>query len=201
MADRFEDPRTPSPDMVHHNDSQPSLPPPSPAGLVQLEATSLDPIQANPATPCVEDHTTRYAAFDLNIRNRFGDQQMIVKDFAKAFAEESRRATFTCSGRIDVTPRPESIPNSPSTNARVHEQKTTGKPVTIRWGPDGHGRLVALPLTTPQDCETLKQLIKDCEPAIFGRGGQDVYDETYRRAGAMADFTTNFCPTNLASSM
>lgn len=41
-----------------------------------------------------------------------------------------------------------------------------------------------------------EKLIQDCAPATFGRGGEDVYDESYRRAGALSveDFMTDFCP-------
>ena len=41
-----------------------------------------------------------------------------------------------------------------------------------------------------------KQLLKDCQPASFGRGGEDVMDETYRKARKLdeAAFCTNFDP-------
>ncbi|KAF2771371.1 hypothetical protein EJ03DRAFT_268957, partial [Teratosphaeria nubilosa] len=39
-------------------------------------------------------------------------------------------------------------------------------------------------------------LINACVPASFGRGGENVFDESYRRAGALSaeDFMTDFCP-------
>jgi len=45
--------------------------------------------------------------------------------------------------------------------------------------------------------EQLVQLAAACSPATFGRGDQDVYDETYRRALKMdaADFSVQFDPT------
>ncbi|KAI6896541.1 hypothetical protein KC334_g10841, partial [Hortaea werneckii] len=51
-------------------------------------------------------------------------------------------------------------------------------------------------LQTPHDERLLQDLIAACHPATFGRGGQDIYDSTYRRAGALgpADFLTDFCP-------
>ncbi|KAK6858062.1 hypothetical protein PG995_005761 [Apiospora arundinis] len=40
---------------------------------------------------------------------------------------------------------------------------------------------------------SLKRLVQHCQPATFGRGGKDVYDESYRRAGKMDP--TAFCTT------
>lgn len=61
---------------------------------------------------------------------------------------------------------------------------------------DGEGRVLSLPPRAPQHTAALEQLITACQPATFGRGGKDVYDETYRRAGALsaAEFMTDFCP-------
>ncbi|KAK5170395.1 uncharacterized protein LTR77_004982 [Saxophila tyrrhenica] len=44
--------------------------------------------------------------------------------------------------------------------------------------------------------EDLQQLVLACQPAPFGRGGEEVLDEGYRKAGKLdADaFTTSFCP-------
>lgn len=40
------------------------------------------------------------------------------------------------------------------------------------------------------------QLVKECEPATFGKGNKDVFDEEYRKAGKMdtENFCTNFTP-------
>ena len=45
--------------------------------------------------------------------------------------------------------------------------------------------------------EQLDQLAAACSPATFGLGGQDVYDESYRKALKMdaADFAVQFDPT------
>jgi len=45
--------------------------------------------------------------------------------------------------------------------------------------------------------EQLDQLAAACSPATFGRGDQDVYDETYRKALKMdtVDFAAQFDPT------
>lgn len=71
------------------------------------------------------------------------------------------------------------------------------KPVTVRWGPDGSGRSIALPLDdNAGERQALEDLVGSCVPATFGRNRQDVYDENYRRAGAMdtTRFMTDFCP-------
>lgn len=42
----------------------------------------------------------------------------------------------------------------------------------------------------------LEEMVEDCQPATFGRDGQDVLDEKIRRAGAMNSngLATNFSP-------
>lgn len=69
-------------------------------------------------------------------------------------------------------------------------------PVTIRWDTDDHnGCKVTLPCTDA-DRPNFEQLLKDCQPATFGRGGQDVMDESYRKAGKLdvTAFCSNFNP-------
>lgn len=55
-------------------------------------------------------------------------------------------------------------------------------------------RRLKLPVATGLDEEAFQQLLHDCRPATFGRGGEDVYDESYRRAGKLdaSQFSTSF---------
>ncbi len=69
-------------------------------------------------------------------------------------------------------------------------------PIQIRFGDSGKGTTVTLP------CEgsshDLQQLIASCQPATFGRGGEEVLDDDYRKAGKLdtTAFVTTFCPYN-----
>ena len=49
-------------------------------------------------------------------------------------------------------------------------------------------------VATGLDEEAFQQLLHDFQPATFGRGGEDVYDLSYRRAGKLdaSKFFTNF---------
>lgn len=110
--------------------------------------------------------------------------------------QETRNATFTCGGRIPILLHPnldETGNLTPRTKSNVLEQRATTSPVTLRWGPDGSGRQISFPNTDPS---ALQSLLTACAPATFGRNGQDVYDPTYRLAGALnaSDFTTSLCP-------
>jgi len=69
-------------------------------------------------------------------------------------------------------------------------------PVTIRWdSDDSAGCKVTLPCADA-DRPNFEQLLKDCQPASFGRGGEDVMDESYRKAGKIDEsaFCSNFNP-------
>ncbi|RMY69556.1 hypothetical protein D0862_14857 [Hortaea werneckii] len=127
-----------------------------------------------------------------------------LEGFEEALQKESRKATFTCAGRLPINLNPNLTPSgdlTPRTNLKVHEQTLTTKPIRIRWGPNHAGKTLSLPLQTPEDAELLQDLIAACHPATFGRAGHDVYDPTYRLAGALgpADFLTDFCPYETGS--
>ncbi|KUI61223.1 hypothetical protein VP1G_08397 [Cytospora mali] len=65
-------------------------------------------------------------------------------------------------------------------------RSTLSLPVDLRWDSKDESSLsqqtkVSLPLA-PETGPNLARLIQDCEPATFGKGDQDVYDESYRKA-------------------
>lgn len=126
-------------------------------------------------------------------------EKALLHGLGVTLENEGFRATFTCGGRIPIITDPNRTTSgdlTPRTGLRVSEQQVTVEPVSIRWGENGTGRIVSLPVTSPSSEDLLSGLIQDCVPATFGRGGEDVYDESYRRAGALGaqDFMTNFCP-------
>jgi hypothetical protein len=87
---------------------------------------------------------------------------------------EASRGVFAVGGEIDV--------------------QASSKPVTIRWDSSNpeQGSKVSLPIKHDESsARALQQLLKDCQPATFGVGGEDVLDEEYRKAVKMDtdDFT------------
>ena len=58
---------------------------------------------------------------------------------------------------------------------------------------------VKFPVTEGEGEESLNQLIKDCQSAVFGYKGENVLDETYRKAAKMDSscFSSDFCPYTL----
>jgi hypothetical protein len=68
-------------------------------------------------------------------------------------------------------------------------------PVQIRFGENGKGITLTLPGVGSSSKE-LQELLAVCQPATFGRGGEDVLEEDYRKAGKLdhSAFATNFCP-------
>jgi len=107
-----------------------------------------------------------------------------------ALFASAKQATFACGGRLPIKIPTDNIGDLiPSTSKQVHNQIPTTEPVTIRFGKAGSGLVLRLP--TEGTDRALQSLLSSCEPATFGRGGQDVYDETYRRATKLD--TTEFC--------
>ncbi|KAM0441304.1 hypothetical protein ACHAPT_000613 [Fusarium lateritium] len=72
--------------------------------------------------------------------------------------------------------------------------------LAIRWDRDDQGQCRKLLLPTSDDDavsqESFDLILKDCEPATFGVGGEEVLDEEYRKAGKLDDtrFSTSFNP-------
>lgn len=69
--------------------------------------------------------------------------------------------------------------------------------IAIRWDSanDQDGHKVVLPVGDEVGAsQAFQQLLDDCQPATFGKGGEDVLDEEYRKAGKMdaSRFSTSF---------
>ena len=141
----------------------------------------------------------------------------------QSLSANARTATFACGGNVyfrgqrsvelswieaHANPRP-----------RVSEDSTKCneiEPIQVRFGESGKGVKVLFPLDGSGPDSELDQLISACQPATFGRGGENVMDEvrwdfnfhlcrrglttvcckSYRKAGKLdeSDFATSFCP-------
>ena len=103
---------------------------------------------------------------------------------SSTLAEQADKDVFAIGGTINIA-----NPPSASTNGKDS--------VVIRWD-SNQGSKVVLPVNGDAASErAFAQLLNDCEPAKFGRGEKEVYDETYRKARKMdeAKFCTNFSPS------
>lgn len=116
-------------------------------------------------------------------------QRSVLDAFSKALQWQTRKATFTCGGTLPILLTPEGRMKSgeltPILNERFNGQRMMARGVAVRWGSNGAGSALTLPALDAGEGEALQRLIGDCKPATFGRGGEDVYDESYRRAGAL----------------
>ncbi|KAK4452181.1 hypothetical protein QBC34DRAFT_321394 [Podospora aff. communis PSN243] len=124
----------------------------------------------------------------------------LLEAFHLSGAIEKTVFTFTCGGTIPI--------QSPALDANsgpipLPGASTHSAPVQLRWDP----RDITTPasqtkLTFPLDPHTrenLQQLINDMQPATFGLGGVDVYDESYRKATKLDPerFSSTFNPYEL----
>ena len=79
--------------------------------------------------------------------------------------------------------------------SEVEEAVGACKPVQLRF--EGSDKAVAITLPSKAgDTGNLKDIVTACSPASFGRGGEDIFDESYRNAGKLDldKFLTSFCP-------
>ncbi|KND89203.1 hypothetical protein TOPH_06224 [Tolypocladium ophioglossoides CBS 100239] len=112
---------------------------------------------------------------------------------------ESQSHLFACGGVVPIRKQAHAAPFP-----QCEEQKTSN-PVTIRWDAAGNADGQATPcakITLPLDPgadANMNRLVQHSQPATFGRGGEDVYDESYREARKMdpTAFCTTFDPYSL----
>jgi hypothetical protein len=73
----------------------------------------------------------------------------------------------------------------------------TSPPVIVRWdAPNGDlSGKITFPVPS-EKASVLEGLVKDCQPATFGYGGENVLDERIRKAGKLeaSEFSTSFNP-------
>ncbi|KAF5011843.1 hypothetical protein FDECE_2075 [Fusarium decemcellulare] len=116
---------------------------------------------------------------------------------------------FACGGRVPIDAqdeqslanetlsRPASV-SSDSSSLLTIPSATPHVPVTLRWDPrDDSTPATHCKLTIPTvSPDNLEHLLSEMMPATFGLGGEDVYDESYRKASKLepSNFSTNFCP-------
>ncbi|KAK5127446.1 hypothetical protein LTR85_006785 [Meristemomyces frigidus] len=128
-------------------------------------------------------------------------EQTLLDGFREVLAGEGRKATFTCGGRLPFVLRSGRTPTgdlTPRTEGKVQEQKILTEHVGLRFGKREESGKTALPIDGQGTAaeRAFRDLVRGCKPATFGRDGKDVYDEEYRRAGALGvdEFMTDFCP-------
>ncbi|KAK5679574.1 hypothetical protein LTS10_008395 [Elasticomyces elasticus] len=117
-------------------------------------------------------------------------QEIHIDKLASAVSAEHSRAIFACGGIINIA-----RPTSPDSTPRAeNDLPPSTHPVTLRFGTDGSGNVLSLPADANSDA--FKKLLVACTPASFGRDGENVVDESYRKAGKLdvAAFCSDFCP-------
>ncbi len=122
----------------------------------------------------------------------------VLNEFMDVLTEQKHM--YACGGRIPIATGPiESEGDAPPSPSSA-EPPRQSDPITIRWGvgdlsltDESPCRKVTLPVTEQADRDALNAMIRDCQPATFGLDGEDVYDETYRKALKMN--TDAFCST------
>lgn len=105
----------------------------------------------------------------------------VSKSIAQALSKLLPNSTYACGGTIKVAPSA--------------TQPSSAEPITIRWDSATSIEKITLPLAAG-DHESVEKLVAGTQPASFGFQGQDVIDETYRKASKLdtSAFSTNFCP-------
>lgn len=108
----------------------------------------------------------------------------LMEDIKSSLANHARSATFACGGSLPI-----------KGCAIVSGNFSSPTPVQVRFGLNGLGSTLNFP-GSDASSEEFKQLLRLSPPATFARGGEEVLDEDYRKAGKLdrGRFATDFCP-------
>jgi hypothetical protein len=128
----------------------------------------------------------------------------ILNDLTSSLETHARSATFACGGNVWFKVAPAEATGDKMVYPTELESNTTNTPkadtavvdgVQVRFGPSGSGVTVNFNTDGPSS-KDFEHLLKACQPASFGRVGEAVLDEQYRKAGKLdrSQFATTFCP-------
>ncbi|PYI02019.1 hypothetical protein BO78DRAFT_400862 [Aspergillus sclerotiicarbonarius CBS 121057] len=114
----------------------------------------------------------------------------------EAIESETSAASFACGGTIPMAETTDSADSADPAS----QPTSSGVRVWIA-GNDSTARRLTLPVageTADSSANALQELVATCQPASFGRGGEDVIDPEYRQAGKLdpEDFLTSFHPAD-----
>ncbi|GAB1316186.1 Fe2OG dioxygenase domain-containing protein [Madurella fahalii] len=127
-------------------------------------------------------------------------QSTMFKELRDSVAAETTAFTFACGGAIPIVP---SLPEVMHSAEPEDLRSTSCLPIDLRWDPkDPATQASQTKLTFPLEPSiegNLAQLIRDMAPATFGLGGNDVFDESYRKAAKLdpTKFSSTFNPYEL----
>ena len=106
-------------------------------------------------------------------------EQTPLKELIEAVS--AQKAPFFCGGEVRISDhKDKSVGQSPQTNGSF-----ISDPIVLRWDSSSEEttRKLTFPLTEVDDGVTgIEGLLRDCAPATFGVGGEEVLDESYRMA-------------------
>jgi hypothetical protein len=116
----------------------------------------------------------------------------LLDELREAIDAKSHNAYYACGGSIPIV-QPGGSANEGDDNVQDGiSYATTCPPIALRWDPvDKTTLAVDTKLIFPLEESTkanVDQLVQDTIPASFGRDGDEVYDETYRKASKLDPF-------------
>lgn len=128
----------------------------------------------------------------------------ILQDLTSSLETNARSATYACGGSVFFKETVADATGETTEDEIEHNLTTTNistantaavDDVQVRFGLSGSGVTVNFNNDGPSS-NGFEHLLVACQPASFGRAGEAVLDEKYRKAGKLdrSQFATTFCP-------
>jgi 2-oxoglutarate-Fe(II)-dependent oxygenase superfamily protein len=128
----------------------------------------------------------------LNTRINMSSNTDLTASIAKELSlfVRSQSVTFTCGGTIHI---------GDATVNDISQGALTCAPVGLRWDTTDGVDKITFPVKDAAGEAKLAKMCGTCQPATFGLKGENVLDETYRKATKLdrSAFSSDFCPHEL----
>jgi hypothetical protein len=126
----------------------------------------------------------------------------VTEDVAQGLFKSFSDSTYACGGTVTITQSAAPDSRSAGTagdSSKLAAVRASVGPVTLRWDSATSIEKIVLPLSSRARSKTpspVAKLVAGTQPASFGFKGEDVVDESYRKASKLDEsaFSTNFCP-------
>ena len=109
-------------------------------------------------------------------------------------AWSAQKAPFCCGGSIPISRGSDIV--SRFEKLTCDDGQVVSPEITLRWDVPGGDVIRKLILPLDERGTGVDDLLKDCAPATFGKGGEEVLDESYRKAVKLDcdQFSSSFNP-------
>ena len=156
-----------------------------------FEETSVNEITSD-ETPIGTPIETPLETPNDELSNPIEDESNPLRQLISACS--TQKAPFCCGGSIPIKQGSDIVSRFEKLTCDDGQVMSPG--ITLRWDVPGGNVVRKLTLPLVEGETGVDDLLKDCAPATFGKEGEEILDESYRKAAKLDSdqFSSSFSP-------